>query len=239
MKNIKREKQDKEIKKNNSLKFEKFKLRKLKISNAEYKKKIDNIVKNLILEIYNINSGKNKNMKENNKINIHFMKKKVKPTPFQIYEKIKSHKLNNSRENNFKKFSLSPIAKTSYISTSTKNINKNNFYKINNKYRYINYISPIKKRNNKTRNNLFDKNINLNENSNELTLILKNYKVNKNKNNNLKNIIGRNIENNLSNYKTKNDFYKKSFLSSENLFFYKKINKKNQRNLPKIEKSLS
>ena len=239
----KRENQEKEIKKNNSLKFEKFKLRKLICSNAEYKKKFDSVVKKLILEIYNTKNGKNKNMKENNKINLHFMKKKVKPTPFQIYEQIKSHKINNSRENHFGKLFLSPNTKKSSISTSTKNLNRNKFCKINSKYRYFSFISPLKKRINKTRNSSFGNNINLCENSNDLTdfskLIIKNYRINKDKNSNLRNIYRRNVENNISSFKTNNDFFKKSFLSNENLSFYKIKNKKPQRNLPKISKSLS
>ena len=222
----------------NNFNFEKFKIRKIKCSNAEYKKKIDKILQNLLVDFYKSKSQKFKINKINYKLN---NKKILKPTPFQIYEKIKSVKLNISRDKKFDKFYLTPNKKSSSVSTSTKHLQNSktskNFYRKENKFRFI---APKKKFFNK-RINSFAKNIKLNDYSNDYAdfsnWVIKN-DIKKDKNNIKKNI-GRNIKIKINNLKIKNEFHKQNNLSNDNISFYKIRNNNKMKNLPLINKSVS
>ena len=231
---------NKEINRINNLKFEKFKIRKLEYSKAEYKNKIDKIIKNLLIESYRPNHR----LKENKKINCKLIKRIIKPTPFQIYEKIKSLKFNISIEKSYDKLCLSPNTKSSSISTTTNNLffNKNNLNKNENKLKFTKYYSPVKAKICRNRT-FFGKKNKFNENSKDFIdfskLIIKNDIVKVKAKINDKIIYRRNIKSYFDKYKTKNDFYKKSFSNNENISFCKTNNKRNNKNLPIIGKSLS
>ena len=233
-------KANKKINRINNLKFEKFKIRKLDYSKAQYKNKIDKIIKNLLVETYQPNHQQ----KENKKINFQLIKRMIKPTPFQIYEKIKSRKFNFSIEKSYDKLCLSPNKTSSSTSTATNNLffNKNNLNKNENKLKFTKYYSPLKAKIFRNRT-FFGKKNKFNENSKDLiefsNFVIKNDIVKGRAKIDDKIIYGRNIKSYLDKYKTKNDFYKKSFSNNENISFYKTNNKRNNKNLHMIGGSIS
>ena len=231
---------NKNSKQNNCLNLNKFKIIKIRNTRAEYKKKIDEILKHLLIVSYKSKTQKKQYLcNDSNMLYYLKIKKHIKPTPFQVYEKIKSKriiKLKRNENNNYKlnRFYLSPVNKTSNYPNknkfetpqSKKNINK----KIN-IFRRFNYFSPIKEKisnisnsrissvtnkrvpNDDSGDNLYPKLCIRNE-------LFKNYnKDNKNK------------------FLTKIRFYKNkknNILIERNLSFHNKI-----KNLPKINKSVS
>ena len=225
----------------NSLGFEKFKIKKIKYSNAEYKKKIDEILQKLLIDTL---KSKTKNFKNiNNNIKINFKLQSKNPTPFQIYERIKSIKLKHIANDNkkFDNIRLTHINKSSSISTSTKHLQNPKASKKIYMRNKLKFISPFRKRflNNKV--NSFGKTFLLNDNSNDLSdfsnWFIKNDIIRKD--NKIKNNIGRNTKIKISNLKIKKDNNKKNNLSNDNISFYEIQNNNKMKNLPIINKNNS
>ena len=246
--NISRIKEIKEDNKEiNSFSLDKFKIKKIRCTQAEYRKKIEKRFKQLLIDKKNIFFDENNIL--HNRLHI---KKNFRPTPFQIYEKIKMSNIHKVKGNNLKKLCLSPNVRTSSISINA-NIFQREKYKqsVNqkeNKLKYFKYYSPLRERIAKLS---FYKKYKLNNSDNTeddfSNMIIKN-DLTKNENKNkmkygMKKIIGRNNNfdiNFINKYKTNDYFYKKSFLNKDNFSFY---NSKNDnirfRNIPKINNSIS
>ena len=229
------------IKKNNeqknaSFSLENLKIKKIKYTQDQYKIKIDKVVRKLLLDTYRLKSQNNVYFDENNLLHYQIQIKKIsRPTPFQIYEKIKSFRNNKIKDNNLDKLRLSPQTLKSSISANTNNFKKNIFIKsINkkeNKFRYTNYISPLRKRISKITKELINKKDKLSNSDNIKDfskMIIKNDLTTNNNKYNMKTINGRNI--NINGYKTNKNLYKKNFLPNESYSFRllkKKIKLKN------------
>lgn len=231
---------NKDSKQNNCLNLNKFKIIKIRNTRAEYKKKIDDILKNLLIDSYKSKTQKKQYLCNDSNIYYYLkIKKHIKPTPFQIYEKIKSKriiKLKRNENNNykFKQFYLSPVNKTSNYPNNNKfemPQTKKNIYKKINVLRRINYFTPTKEKISNISNsriNSFTNKRMPNDDSGDnfypklfiKNEIIKNFK-----------------KDNENKYLTKIGFYKNGknkFLIERNLSLYNNI-----KNLPKINKSVS
>ena len=201
---------NKESKQNNYLNLNKFKIIKIRNTRAEYKKKIDDILKNLLIDSYKSKTQKKQYLCNDNNMYYYLkIKKHIKPTPFQIYEKIKSKriiKLKRNGNNNykFKQFYLSPVNKTSnYPNNNNFEIpqTKKNIYKKYNVLRRFNYFTPTKE------------------------------KISNISNSRINSVTNKRVPNDDSG----DNFYPKLFIRNEIIKNFKKDNK----NLPKINKSVS
>jgi hypothetical protein len=233
-------KDNKDSKQNNCLNLNKFKIIKFRNTRAEYKKKIDDILKNLLIDSYKSKTQKKQYLCNDSNIYYYLkIKKHIKPTPFQIYEKIKSKriiKLKRNENNNYKfnQFYLSPVNKTSNYPNNNKfemPQTKKNIYKKINVLRRINYFTPTKEKISNISNsriNSFTNKRMPNDDSGDnfypklfiKNEIIKNFK-----------------KDNENKYLTKIGFYKNGknkFLIERNLSLYNNI-----KNLPKINKSVS
>ena len=213
---------NKDSKQNNCLNLNKFKIIKIRNTRAEYKKKIDDILKNLLIDSYKSKTQKKQYLCNDSNIYYYLkIKKHIKPTPFQIYEKIKSKriiKLKRNENNNykFKQFYLSPVNKTSNYPNNNKfemPQTKKNIKISNISNSRINSFTNKRMPNDDSGDNFYPKLFIRNE-------IIKNFK-----------------KDNENKYLTKIGFYKNGknkFLIERNLSLYNNI-----KNLPKINKSVS
>ena len=230
----------------NSLDLEK---KKIKYKKVENKKIIDFLFKKALME--------NKFMKndENNK-NHNLMRQNIaiRPTPFQIYEKIKlltSYKLIKSNIENL--HLLSNSRKSSIINNSNDkqkiqfkkifNMNKKNI-----KFKYLNYNSPLRERILKMRlrnknnsfnsrksndNNSFNKN-----NKTNFSMIIRNDLSINQSNDKMTYINGRNTKTNFKNNYKPTNIFNKEYLLSGDFSFYSLRNEAMLKNLPKINNSI-
>lgn len=239
----------KEIKKDNkeinSFSLEKFKIKKIRCTQAEYRKKIEKRFKQLLIDKKKIFFD------ENNLLHNHLhIKTNFRPTPFQIYEKIKMSNVHKIKGNNLKKLCLSPKVRSSSISINANILqsekHKQSVNQKEKKLNYFKYYSPLRERNAKLS---YNKKYKLNNSDNTeddfSNMIIQNdlTKNKKKKKYNMKDLIGRNNNldiNFIDKYKTNDYFYKKSFLNKDNFSFY---NSKNDnirfRNIPKNDNSIS
>ena len=238
---------NKEDKKKNYLNFEKFKIKRIRCSQVEYKEKINAIVNKLLINTYKVKTDR-KNYFDDNEKNSYYLniKKIIKPTPYQIYEKIKlqkKKKILKKRENKYEHLSLSLINKSSFNSTNNYNskvFSIGNNFKNGNVFKK-NFFSQIKKRILKC-NNFYTKKSELTDSSNNFTefskLIIKNDLIKNNNNNDIYN--GKNIieRNDINKFKTKSNFYKKLILNHENSSFLYLRNNHNLENFPKINRNI-
>ena len=150
----------KEIKKDNkeinSFSLEKFKIKKIRCTQAEYRKKIEKRFKQLLIDKKKIFFD------ENNLLHNHLhIKKNFRPTPFQIYEKIKMSNVHKIKGNNLKKLCLSPKVRSSSISINANILqsekHKQSVNQKEKKLNYFKYYSPLRERNAKLS---YKKNIN-------------------------------------------------------------------------------
>ena len=232
--------------KSESFRLENLKIKKIRYTQDQYKIKIDKVVRKLLLDTYRLKSQNNVYFDEKNLLHYQIKIKKIlKPTPFQIHEKIKSFRSNKKKENNIDKLRLSPHTNKSSISTNTNNFKKNIFIKStnkkDNKLRYTNYISPLRKRISKITKESFNKKDKPSNNSDNIKdfskMIIKNDLTTNNNKYNMKTINGRN--NNINGYKINKNIYIKNFLPNESYSFRLLKKKIKLKNLPQIPKSIS
>jgi hypothetical protein len=230
---------NKDSKQNNCLNLNKFKIVKIRNTRAEYKKKIDDILKNLLIDSYKSKTQKKQYLSNDSSMHYYLkIKKHIKLTPFQIYEKIKSKriiKLKRNENNNYKfnQFYLSPVNKTSnYPNNNNFEIPpKKNIYKKNNVLKRFNYFTPTREKisniSNSRINSVTNKKVPNDDSGDNFYPKLF-----------IKNEINKNFKKNKENkFYTKNGFYKigkNKLLIERNLSSYNNI-----KNLPKINKSVS